>query len=183
MPARAGRRAARRGKGVFMTAQQEPQTKATEPHGAAETEPQAPEPQIDWKAEARKWEQRAKENSAARKELDEIKRERMTETERMAAEAKDATARAEAAEAELERMRADAKRASDAAEVAAEFGVPANLLTQPDREAMVEQAKAIREYAGGVPAAPVFGRDGAKPATKHRKTPKDEFDEWFDSQI
>lgn len=78
MPARAGRRAARRGKGVFMTAQQEPQTKATEPHGAAKTEPQAPEPQIDWKAEARKWEQRAKENSAARKELDEIMRQNAT---------------------------------------------------------------------------------------------------------
>ena len=78
MPARAGRRAARRGKGVFMTAQQEPQTKATEPHGAAKTEPQAPEPQIDWKAEARKWEQRAKENSVARKELDEIMRQNAT---------------------------------------------------------------------------------------------------------
>jgi hypothetical protein len=45
----------------------------------------------DWKAEARKWESRAKENSAAKKRLDELEEAAKTDLEK-------ATSRAEAAE-------------------------------------------------------------------------------------
>lgn len=64
--------------------------------------PPAPPAQedTDWKAEARKWETRAKENSAARKRLDELEEAAKSDLEK-------ATSRAEAAEkraAELEAL-------------------------------------------------------------------------------
>jgi hypothetical protein len=46
----------------------------------------------DWKAEARKWEQRAKDNKAAAAELDKQRKATMTEAERQVAEAKAAGA-------------------------------------------------------------------------------------------
>jgi hypothetical protein len=47
----------------------------------------ATEPETDWKAEARKWETRAKENSKAVTELDKLKAKTMSETEKAVAEA------------------------------------------------------------------------------------------------
>lgn len=81
---------------------------ATEPHGSqAGTPPATPPPgdpatpppaqedgATDWKAEARKWEQRAKENAAAKKALDDLEEAAKTDLEK-------ATARAEKAEAEM----------------------------------------------------------------------------------
>lgn len=52
--------------------------------------------EVDWKALARKWEQRAKENRRAAEELEKLRQERMTETEKAVAEA-EKRARAEAA--------------------------------------------------------------------------------------
>jgi hypothetical protein len=43
----------------------------------------------DWKAEARKWEQRAKENRAAAAEIEKARKAAMTESERAAAEAEE----------------------------------------------------------------------------------------------
>jgi hypothetical protein len=53
---------------------------ATQPEGTDST---------DWKAEARKWEQRAKENKAAAAELEKARKASMTETERAVAEAEE----------------------------------------------------------------------------------------------
>ena len=53
-----------------------------------EVEPQGNE--TDWKAEARKWEKYAKENAAARKELDALKAAQMTEQERLVKRAEEA---------------------------------------------------------------------------------------------
>lgn len=132
---------------------------------------QAPAQETDWKAEARKWEQRAKDNRKEADELrakaakwDEAQREGMSELER-------ATQRAEAAEAQLEAYRAEEKRRADASEVAEKTGVPASLLLHcADRADMEAFAK---EYASEtkVPAAPrapesrVVRGDGAKPST------------------
>lgn len=55
---------------------------------------QAGKPEPDWKAEARKWEQRAKTNSAAAKELEQIKAAQQTAEERAQAAARAAEARA-----------------------------------------------------------------------------------------
>lgn len=57
--------------------------KATEPPQSAEP----PKPEIDWVAEARKWEARAKENKKAADELDRQRKASMTEAERAVAEA------------------------------------------------------------------------------------------------
>lgn len=47
----------------------------------------APKPETDWKAEARKWEARAKENSKAAAELEKVRAANMTEQEKAVAEA------------------------------------------------------------------------------------------------
>lgn len=52
----------------------------------------------DWKSQARKWEQRAKENSKAAQELEKIRRDQMTEQQKLEADAKAALERAEQAE-------------------------------------------------------------------------------------
>ena len=65
---------------------------------AAEAKPaeQAEADQTDWKAEARKWEARAKENSGAAKAAEKARLDAMSESERAVEEAKQ-SARAEAA--------------------------------------------------------------------------------------
>lgn len=64
----------------------------TEPTAEPTPEPAAqPEPEdtTDWKAEARKWETRAKDNNAARLELEKAQRASMTEAEKAVAEAEE----------------------------------------------------------------------------------------------
>jgi len=74
---------------------------ATEQPGGEPDEPnttdQAPaRDEVDWKALARKWEERAKANRKAAEELERLKRQQMTETEKAVAEA-ERRARTEAA--------------------------------------------------------------------------------------
>ncbi len=52
--------------------------------------PPAPPKETDWKAEARKWQDRAKANHSAAKELDTLKKQGMTDLERQVDEAKKA---------------------------------------------------------------------------------------------
>lgn len=101
---------------------------ASQEQEEAVEQPQGSE--TDWKAEARKWEKRAKEHAAAQKELDALKAERMTESERL-------QARAEKAEAELSRLNAEREIADAATEVSKKTEVPRELLLFcKDREAM-----------------------------------------------
>ncbi len=96
-----------------------------------ETQPKAAEPQgaeTDWKAEARKWEQRAKDNKrdldAVQKALDgyEAKKRDDEEREKTAAEA------LENAKAEIKRLQAEAERDRLAREVAKAQGVDPDVL-------------------------------------------------------
>lgn len=57
------------------------------PEAPAEQTDEPVEDSTDWKAEARKWEQRAKENKAAATEMDKQRRASMTEAQRAVAEA------------------------------------------------------------------------------------------------
>lgn len=103
-------------------------------------EQQAPAQEPDWKAEydklkaqARKWEDRAKENYKARQRLDEIEEASKAEAQKQA----DALARTEA--------RAEAAEARAAAlEVSNETGIPVDLLADPgdDLKAYVERLAA-----------------------------------------
>lgn len=115
----------------------------------------------DWKAEARKWESRAKENKAAKDELDALKAAQMTEQEKL-------VKRAEEAEAALAAANARIQHAQDVAEVAAQSGVPTQLLEFcADREAMEKFAE---QY--GVNSAPVHSAPSAPSTRLIRDTAK-----------
>ena len=99
------------------------------PQGETETK------ETDWKAEARKWEQRAKKSQAAEIELEKLKAAQMTEQEK-------AIARAEAAESELNALKAEKAKNDAARRLSNETGVPFEMLMFcTDEDAMVEFAK------------------------------------------
>lgn len=98
------------------------------------TEPQGEE-STDWKAEARKWEKYAKENKAAKDELEQLKAAQMTEQEK-------ANARADAAEKELEALKAERAKFDAAQKLSKETGVPFEMLMYcADEESMADFAK------------------------------------------
>ena len=109
---------------------------------AEETPQGESKPETDWKAEARKWEARAKKSAQAEQELEALKQAQMTEQEK-------ATARAEAAEKELAALKAEAARHEAAAKYAEAEKVPLSLLNFcQSEEEMVEFVKA---YKAAVP--------------------------------
>ena len=123
-----------------------------------------PEPkEIDWKAEARKHEQRAKDNLAKAKEnesaaqrLAEIEDANKTELEKVAA-------RAEAAEKRAAELEAQSTRT----EVAAEKGVPAALLTGSTKEELEASADALIAFRGDKSSKPLHVRkEGPSPTTQ-----------------
>lgn len=125
----------------------------------------------DWKAEydklladSRKWEDRAKKNAAAAKELDELKARSMTDAERAEA-AERRAAEAEAKVAEYERR--DEVRGI-VAQVAAEKGVDAEVLAEmggTDRESVEAKADLLAKAYGDLPKYPsVADRGQQRPA-------------------
>lgn len=72
---------------------------------APEPPPAQAKPEIDWKAEARKHEQRAKENAAAAQELAALKESQKTEAQKLADRAEAAEKQAKEREAALNRYR------------------------------------------------------------------------------
>lgn len=111
------------------------QAAADEPHGEQQKH------ETDWKAEARKWEQRAKENKAAADELEQLKQAQMTEQQK-------AEQRAEKAETELAQLRAEKQHAEDVREVADATGAPIALLECcADKAAMDKLASEYQELA------------------------------------
>lgn len=133
---------------------QEP-TEQAEPQGEAK-------PETDWKAEARKWEARAKKSAQAEAELEALKQAQMTEQEKE-------KARADKAEQELAMLRAENQRLADAAEISARDGIPQSLLNFcADREAMERFAKEYKASQPAIPAAAAttgarISSDGKKP--------------------
>ena len=123
----------------------EPAPKATAPTAPASPEqpaPEAPAQETDWKAEARKWEQRAKENKGAADKLAQIEEANKTDLEK---------AQDRAAKAEARALEADRKA------FAAEKGVPVSLVTgtTPEQwEAAVTEALAWRGDAPKPPVTP-----------------------------
>lgn len=114
----------------------------TEPTIEPEPKPQGqqPEPQgTDWKAEARKWEERAKANKAKADKWDEQEEASKSELEK-------AREAAQTAQAELDTLR-KAKMHSDlVAKVSAETGIPANLLHGDTEEELGASAKALSDF-------------------------------------
>ena len=104
-------------------------------------EPEAKE--TDWKAEARKWEARAKKSAQAEQELEALKQAQMTEQEK-------ATARAEAAEKELAELKAAAARHEAAAKIAEAEKVPLSMLDKYCRDEE-EMAEFVKDYKASIP--------------------------------
>ncbi|MGC5019022.1 hypothetical protein [Micromonospora sp. DT47] len=98
-------------------------------------------PETDWKAEARKWEQRAKENSSAAKKLTEFEEAQKTEAQKLADRATAAEKAAAAKDADLLRLRTALKHGiSD--EDAETF------LTGADEESLTRQAERLAALRG-----------------------------------
>lgn len=116
-------------------------------------ENQSADDAVDWEAEAKKWkamsrqnEERARANAEKAKAFDQLEEANKTELQK-------AQERAETLERELKQTRLQAKRA----EFAAQYGVPANLITGANDEELEENAKALKEWRGepqSAPAAP-----------------------------
>lgn len=113
--------------------EQETSQESTEPQGTDEQEQVPQEGQeshdtgTDWKAEARKWETRAKENRAAVQERDALQERLAQVQERVSA------------------FEAQQERAGWARAAAADAGVPADLVRGETQEEMVAHANALRE--------------------------------------
>lgn len=120
------------------------ETTGTEPQGTATTtpttqpaNPEAPAQETDWKAEARKWEERAKANRSAAEKLAEIEEASKTEAQRMA----ERLAKAEERVAAFERSE-QVNGWRD--EVAKATGVPANVLKGSTKEEIEEHANTLK---------------------------------------
>lgn len=112
---------------------------------AAKPEPPKPSPPAqdptDWKAEARKWEERAKENKGAAEKLAEIEEANKTELQK-------ATERAEKAERDLaDRSKADEERKLRE-QVAEAKKVPASLLTGTTKDELEASANELLAFRG-----------------------------------
>lgn len=104
---------------------------------------QEPEHQeTDWKAEARKWEQRAKDANRRVKDLEPFEAKVSELEEASKSELEKAQERAERAERAL----AEASAVAVRAEVAAEKGVPVALLSGDSREALIASAEALLAF-------------------------------------
>ena len=122
----------------------------TDPEGEIESTEGEPEDRTDWKAEARKWETRAKENAAAAKRLTALEEANKT------AEQKASEARAQA-----ERERDDARLALMKRDAADEAGLPrswAERLRGATAEELLADAKNLAKDLGPKPPAATGGR-------------------------
>lgn len=124
-------------------------TPTTEPAPTPAPDLKPPAQETDWKAEARKWEERAKANKGAA--------ERLTELEEAAkSDLQKALERAEAAEAEASALAAQHQLDAWKTEVATATNVPAHVLAGSTLEELEAHASAIRALiADQGPAASV----------------------------
>lgn len=129
-------------------------------------------------AESRKWEGRSKKNSAAAKELDEIRKQSMSDAERADSE----KARADQAEAELAEYRAKAERDEIVASVASERGIDREWLARMSgstREEVEANADFLASKLEGTPIYPSVPDAGHK-QIPDKKSPQDSFAAFMD---
>lgn len=134
---------------------------------AATTDEQQETAAIDWKAEARKWEARAK---ASKKELAELA-QKAAEADSKAEELAAFEEKAAATEKELAELRAEKQHAADVAAVSKETGVPSELLSflksKDEMKAFAEHYGHIKPAAASTLDASRLHREGAaKPANR-----------------
>jgi hypothetical protein len=136
---------------------------ATEPPASGAGQPPAQEDPTDWKAEARKWEARAKENRDAVDKLAEREKAELTEVERARREA-------EEAKAEAAKYRQRDQIAQWKAEVSTATGVPAGALAGSTLEELQAHAEVLKPLIGTGPKGPVVPAEGTHAATTQAVT-------------
>ena len=144
-----------------------PETPAT-----AEPPAETPAQETDWKAEARKWEARAKTNITAAEKLAEIEEASKTAEQKAAERLQAAESRA----AELERK-------ADRAEVAAAKGVPLDLITGTTREEMEESADKLIAFRGERPGTPKPDPSQGANGTTQKKSTGALFEDFFNESL
>lgn len=119
-------------------------TDAPEPTTAEQTD----QPETDWKAEARKWEQRAKDNARTAKE-NQTAAQRLAEIEESSkSELQKAVEARDAALKRVQEFESERQVSAWKTEVAAETGVPVEWLRGSTREELAAHAEVLK------PAAP-----------------------------
>lgn len=90
--------------------------------------------------------------------------------------------KANSLQAELDGLKKESEIRQVRDEVSQETGVPASLLTASTKEECEAQAKAIAEYkAQNAPAYPAV-KDGGDPHINAKRTTRDQFADWLNSQ-
>ena len=136
----------------------EEQTQANTEEQAQEVQTEAATShEVDWKAEARKWEARAKENKSKADKLDEIEEASKTALEK-------ATERAQKAENQVKAYKQEAQRKQWLEEVSSETGLPASVLRGSTREEIEAHAQILKPYFEK-PSAPIVENDNMKSNT------------------
>lgn len=107
----------------------------------------------DWKAMARKWEARSKENADKARSYDELQEQSKTELQR-------AQEQAAAYKRQVDELSAKAKRDATRAKVAKDTGVPAELISGDDEESMRAFAEAVAKW-GKPSSAPRTRKPGS----------------------
>jgi len=121
------------------------------------------EDKTDWKAEARKWESRSKENSTAAQRLAEIDEANKTEAQKLEGRATKAEAERDAERAELAKYRVATKHGISEKEL--------SLLTGKTEEDLDAQALAILGIRG--PVGPVVPKPDPSIGPKAPAAPRD----------
>lgn len=125
-----------------------------------------------WKTNSRKWENLAKSNANAAKELEELKLQ--------LAESQDTAAKATA---EAQQLKAQREHEQLKAQVAEEMGVPVDLVIGDTKEAMTDYATKLKAYLPDS-TKPVVGSDGFAPITTGApKTTREQFAEAIENQF
>lgn len=127
-----------------------------------ETQPDAKVDETDWKAEARKWEARAKENKSAAERLSELEESQKSELQK-------ATERAELAEKRAVEFEQTALRTR----IASEMGVIPEVINGADEDTMRASAQRVLDWAnqGKKPAPkPTQLASGSAPSNKDGET-------------
>lgn len=160
----------------------------TTPHGDENnTDPVTPEPEaeptkeVDWKAESRKWENRAKENLAQARANEEAARRLAEFEESQKTEAQKTQERLEAAEKRASEFELRSMRA----EVAAQTGVPVELLSGSTVEEIQEKAGALIEFRGeqAQPTGPVVPTEGVARGSGASQLTKSDIEDMSYEQI
>jgi molecular chaperone GrpE (heat shock protein) len=176
--------------GAEMTESANEATEATETPAQGEATEQAETDQTDWKSEARKWEQRAKENRQAAAELEKQRKAQMNDAERAVADAEE-RGRTTATEAFGKRLATSEIRAAAADSGRDLTGVFEYLdLTRFLGDDGEPEAGAIKAFVDGLPViddgkprAPRPDANQGRPGAGGPKSTSDSFAEFFRNNL